>query len=137
MIPHQAFPFVFISYHITKLTIDDSSSDMSGGVHIKMHTDLKIDQEQNKVLVTMSINMSSEDDRKNIILGIASTSSFLYDGPEKLANVDQESTLALVNISYDTTRGILIEKLANTKFQKLILPIATNRDLGISEVVTI
>lgn len=123
--------FIFMSYEIKKLILN-TDNDIVDGVHIKINSDLKTYDEEKKVLVIMTIMLTGDQDKKNLILSITSNSSFKYRGSKKFQDLDQKSILALVNVTYDTTRGIIIEKFANSKFQKLILPIASDEALGIT-----
>ncbi len=132
MTSNESSEFIFSNYDITNLTLSTDEGDISSGVHLKVSSDIKTYQEEKKVVVMMNIKMSSQDNPKRILLSITSHCSFLYKGNEILKDADSQSILKLINITYDTTRGVIIEKFANSKFQKLILPIASDEALGIS-----
>lgn len=119
----------FANYYINKFVFDGTVSDLSSGVHVHIDTDIKINEEQSRFDISMVIELRNMPDNGNHFVLIESLSSFFS---KDLTGKNAEDVYRnAVRISYDTTRGVLLEKLSISPMNNLLLPIATEEQLGL------
>ena len=125
--------FQFNSYDIIELSVTRGQVDPSKGVHISINSNISR-FESNKIIITMTIKLSSRDDPRFELLRVIS--ECVFESKEQVDDgsiLNPKSISHLIKVSYDTTRGVLLEKLSNTNLNRLVLPLANSETLGIRE----
>lgn len=126
---HVQIKFKIIEVMVKKLMLsipDDVIQVEDCEVRLKL--EIKINAEDGKILLLQDIEYVDLQDKANILMSAQIGFIFRIENIKPLVNEDGKIALpdaflkSISSISVGTSRGILIERLANTPLRKIIIP---------------
>jgi len=131
-----------IKYRLQKIkiinfnfSIQDDKNVNFDQPHIEIVLNRNIDINKEVIIITLSINLFSDEAHEYRLCTLTVEFSFHTIGIKDMKKngnqliIPNDFILSLVSISYSTCRGIFFEKCASTCLSNLILPLINPRDL--------
>jgi len=89
--------------------------------------EVESDQTRSNAIVTVQVKVVTDDPEEEILAEVATTTIFAIRGldngnSESSAPLPQDLMMTLTSLAVSTTRGILVERTANTELGTVILP---------------
>ncbi|MBK8506213.1 MAG: hypothetical protein IPL46_30825 [Saprospiraceae bacterium] len=123
--------FLFKNYEIVEFMLNPTTDDFSSGFHIAIDSNVNIDdtiEDKSEWEIRMVISISDKQNRDSIYLRLSSISQIVHSVSVQIDDNDSEEQILneLLQIVYQTSRGIIIEKTSNSRLKGMIIPIVPN-----------